>query len=332
MNTFHARLRRSTVIPLAVLTLLLGATALATPATSAPPPSPAALAAADAAFELRPGVVVDPTLGSLYRMRPQGGLDALALRDGASRWSSEEADVPLLVFGDWLLALRDPEVPRGTMTLVAFDRQSGSTVFTTTAALPEGTWAGVDDGLGKRFTVQAWHDGAVARFAWTSSTRRIGGMRDSTTEPVVRSGVFALDLAAESLVTTSDAPPVARRPDLPPEARLAGLDDLQFLAMDDGHVMTSVRFADDRTFDKYRWSVTSRANGDRVGTFDTFASYAPFGVVGQRVVHELPPHGRRIAGEMVDLPLSVQVVDLRTGRALWSEAVRDTGYHGPFPP
>ena len=56
---------------------------------------------------LVPGVVVEPTRGSVYTMNPAGGIESLNIDDGTVLWKSDQADQPLFGAGDSLLAMID---------------------------------------------------------------------------------------------------------------------------------------------------------------------------------------------------------------------------------
>ena len=316
------------------LSCLLFLMPLATHLGAAEPPTPTSRAATAAAFLLRPGVVVDPGSAVVYVMQPGGGIEALEVDRGTPRWSTTAADVPLLVHGDLLFAMRqqDQSTTSPALEIVALGTGDGQRRFAAQAALPAATPSRIDDGLGTHFGVRAWSNGPLVHFSWTARWQTIGGMPSSTSAPETRTGMVTLDYAAERLVPGDTPTPLARRPDVPADQRLPNLATAQFFSGDQRHVLASEQVTDDRTFEKFRWTVVSAAGDVRLGTIRSFVSQAPFGVVGERLLHESPAHARRIAGEMKAFPLSIRSIDLRTGQVRWTRPIRDTSYAGPFPP
>jgi hypothetical protein len=118
---------------------------------------------------------------------------------------------------------------------------------------------------------------------------------------------------------------------VPAEAPLPGVPQPQFLSADRRHVMSSQRVAGS-DWDKYRWTIYRRDDGEELGSLRTFMRYAPFFVDGTRVLFLAPPHARRIGEELVEETLQIRATDLATGESLWSQPVRDTADREPRPP
>ena len=323
-----SRFRSSILLPFLAW---FGATGL----QAAEPPTLAAIAASHDAYLLRAGVVVDPARSMLYAMRPQGGLEAVDIDRGTVRWSTSDADVPLLVFGDLLFAWREPSAtsPAPSLEIVALGLDDGARRFSASAALPAGVRNRIDDGLGVRFAVRAWRAGNTTRFGWTFHRQVIGGMAASTSAPEITSGILELRFADEQLRTVAGATmPPAPRPDVPAAERLPGLTRAQFVSRDATHVLASEQIADDRTFEKYRWTVVTADGNTALGSIRSHVSQASFGIVNGQILHESRAHERRVAGDMQRFPLAVRSVDLRQGQVRWTQLIRDTAYRGPFPP
>src|SRR5690348_16302101 len=88
-------------------------------------------------FVLRDGVVIDIGSGSLVVMRPGGGIDALDASTGKLRWTSAEADRPLLAEGGRLLAqvaTGDAELAVAVLDIA----ENGRTLAKGTLHLPDG--------------------------------------------------------------------------------------------------------------------------------------------------------------------------------------------------
>ncbi len=103
---------------------------------------------------LVPGVVVEPTRGSVYIMGPAGGIETLTIDDGSLLWKSNQADQPLFVAGGSLLAIIDSNA---TGLAVAFlDPASGKPAAKAderlVLPLPVGVTTGIDQTLERTFT------------------------------------------------------------------------------------------------------------------------------------------------------------------------------------
>lgn len=112
----------------------------------------------EGAFELAPGVVVDPSAGQLYRMLPEGGLDALSIDDGQVQWATQRAAKPLIVSAGELLAQVDR---RDELEVVLFDSSSGRETGSLSVPLPDSVVPGIDDTMNRRFVARASLRGGV---------------------------------------------------------------------------------------------------------------------------------------------------------------------------
>jgi hypothetical protein len=103
---------------------------------------------------LVPGIVVEPTRGCVYLMGPASGIETLNIDDGSLLWKSDQADQPLFVAGESLVAIIDSNA---TGLAVAFlDPASGKTAAKADERLdlplPVGVTAGIDQTLERTFT------------------------------------------------------------------------------------------------------------------------------------------------------------------------------------
>jgi hypothetical protein len=118
----------------------------------------------------------------------------------------------------------------------------------------------------------------------------------------------------------------------PPDAPQPAGPDGPFISADGRHEMRSERVANDPVWKKYRWTILERATGERVGAVRMPMHYAPFFVDGTHLVYETGPYLRQTEEGMVEEPLQIRAVELRTGRRLWSRQIRDTVDRNPPPP
>ena len=151
---------------------------------------------ASEAFELAPGLVVGPSRETLYLMRPAGGVEAVESSSGASRWTSSEADRPLYLQGDVLLAQVAPSEP-GSLRLVAVDKFQGRTLRRFEIPLPDGIVAALEEGLGWRFSVETeLRDGRIL-ISWlhVEKTVEVAPPAEAPNQERRREGAAWLDLA-----------------------------------------------------------------------------------------------------------------------------------------
>ncbi|MEM8930574.1 MAG: hypothetical protein AAGE94_05335 [Acidobacteriota bacterium] len=292
------------------------------------------VAEADTSFELRPGLVIDPSSSTAFLMAPAGAIEAIDLDQGAVRWTSTDAARPLTVVQDRLVAQVERRAP-GPLSLVALDAASGRARVTRDVELPDGMIPGVVDGLGVSFVSRAEAQTSGVLVSWTYDRKSIGAIPDDQrgdAKAEALAGALWLD-PVSGAVETRSAPTKAAPASiqLDGSARLSRVDARQFRSADGRHVLASERIADGRTWNRYRWTIYT-ASGERLGELDTPVSYAPFAVIDGVLVYEAGQALRRVGGEMVAEPLRVVAVSLPGGVVQWTRAIRDTAYRGPFPP
>jgi len=82
----------------------------------------------------------------------------------------------------------------------------------------------------------------------------------------------------------------------------------------------------------YLWSIYSLETGQRVAETRMPTSAAQFFIWRSILVYESGPYGQLIDGKWTAEPLELRAVDLKTNVEAWKVPLRDTAYHGPFPP
>lgn len=102
------------------------------------------------------------------------------------------------------------------------------------------------------------------------------------------------------------------------------------VSADKRHLLASRRDASDsRTWE---WAVYALETGAKVAELRHDAPGAWFFLSGSRLIHETNVTHRLIRGQEVVEPGKLRTVDLQTGTEVWSHAIRDTQYRGPYPP
>jgi hypothetical protein len=59
---------------------------------------------------------------------------------------------------------------------------------------------------------------------------------------------------------------------------------------------------------------------------------SPFVVSGSRILYVALPSVHKEGGKMIDEPLRLRALDLKTGAEMWTAVLTDSAYRGPFPP
>jgi hypothetical protein len=282
------------------------------------------------AFLLRPGVVVDPGSGVLYAMRPGGGLDAIEIASGHTRWHTSEAAMPLAASGDLIVALADHGASASFLDVVLLSARDGRKQGAARVALPSGVWSSIDDGPGQSLSVTAEVEGSGVVVVWTARQTPTTGVAPGEAELPMRTtrGAARIDPASARV---EPLPADGLLVGGPGEAQLPKVAGAQSLSVDGRHMLASERIADDSVWEKYRWTIYALPGAKRLGELHSPFPQAPFFVTGTLLVFESRPFERRIDGTLVQRPLALRAVDLAAGAEVWTAPLRDTTFSGPFP-
>lgn len=326
----------------------------------------------DEPFELRAGVVVDPAASRLFVMRPDGPLDAVGFDGTSLWSTKQAAKPLFVlepqalrgkpaVRGSVLMALAEkadgaPAAVTG-LNVAILDASDGRLRFSDTVETPAGWWTSIDDGLGKSLRTQVRPHNGDAYFFWDVEEQTMNGaaplpaqgapgketaaaaaqqaQRRQAPNKRQTSGTALFDFAGGRVppVAVASVPrPQPLRPDVPERERLSNVKGVQYLSADGRHVVASTLGFDPSAWEKYEWTVYTFPEGREVGKMTNAFSRADFFVSGTTLVFVSQPYWLRTEGELKQSPLELRAVDLRSGNVLWSRSIRDTDYHGPFPP
>jgi len=296
---------------------------------------------------LREGLIVHPTDDVAYVMTPQGGIAAIDLLTGTRRWTSDAAAKPLALSGALLVGQVEPRTAAQMrrLELVALDtRERGAASRRNATELPAGVRATIGETILGRMVSTGRADAGGVLVTWQYLPREIKGQDEGDeVRPAIagavaaqRTGAVRMSLSTGAM-TRADAPagmiPPAsstwlvasnRRTAAAPSAPTV----TQYESADGKHLLQSERIADDRTWEKYRWTIVERADGNKIGEMRSHLSFAPFVVRESTVVFETTPY---ILGRDVQ-PAKLRGVNLQTGREAWSVEVREIVYRGEMPP
>ena len=312
------------------------------------------------------GVIADPTAERLYLMSPKGGIDAVGLASGNLLWTSRAADKPLAVFDDRLAAQAEAAPGSNSLPIILIDAKSGRAVSNIAIPMPAGvTPPSIDNRMGTSSSVEARveHDGLLVR--WSVSSRGVSPIQ----RPVnVRneSGAALINLQTLTTVplTSGDLAEATLRSKISSDtSRLSGTEGLYFQPRPAGEFLVSVKLgpasAGQNAVMK-RWNADS---GEQLRDVDLGAGFVDYAVsadnslflairrttgagylwsiytiaTGQRVAEVRLPDSSAQSFFVWNSILIVRAnelhgVDLKTGTQIWTRGLRDTSYHGSYPP
>ncbi len=286
-----------------------------------------------ASAELRPGVVFDAETSLVVVMQPEGGIEAVQLAQGETLWITEDTDKPLLILRDRMLAQTETE--DGALVLSVVQLGSGELLNRLRVELPDGVLAIIEDRLDRTFSLKAqrFEDAVLVR--WTEVFKPVAAVQRLQRDPVTTQGLFRVDLDADQAepLNLDEYTRIFAdlTPDLLDNERMLDVPGVQFRSASGNVVMTTEQTADNRTWDKYLWTIWDPISGEPIGRLNDFQRFSNFAVLGSTLLQDVPPHMRVIDQKPVSNPLSVRAIDLNDGREIWQRPVRDTTYRGPLP-
>ncbi len=313
---------------------------------------------------MSPGVVVDLAAERLYLMSPKGGIDAIGLASGNLLWTSKASGKPLAVFDDRLAAQAEAVGGSNSLPIVLLDTKSGRVVSTIAVPIAAGAMRpSIGDGMVAASSVHAHvvSDGLLV--SWTVAGRPVSPIP----KPVnVRndSGAALINLQTNHVTTIApdQAAAMLRRKTNAAAPNLSGTEGLYFQPELAGRFFVSVKLgaasagqqavmkrwsetgeplpdielgpgfiayaisADESLLliisgasgPRYLWSIYAIASGERVGEVRLADSSAQSFFVWHSI--------------LIYRSAAIHGMDLKTGTEIWTRALRDTSYHGPFPP
>lgn len=296
-------------------------------------------------LELRPGVIVDLKENRIYLMSPKHTVEAADINAGRILWSTDDAAKPLAVNDGLLVCQAEASAASNNLNLVVLNAQDGRSVSKRSVALPSRVLTQVDDTLSSRFSARAVTVGEDSFVSWEHQAFPVRGMPPlpdesekarAAAQPQQESGTVKLNVRTgdASLLEPAAVPKAVRdaRPMILTGPPGTSPDPTQRISIDGNHTLKSKRVADDSVWDKYQWTIIDNKTGDEIGQLRSHLSQSGFVVVDSRIIFETGSYLRRTESGLVNEPLMVRMVDLRSGDQVWSRPVRDTKYRGPFPP
>jgi hypothetical protein len=166
-----------------------------------------------AAFQLSPGVVVDPGRHEAYVMSPDGGIVAVDLAAGAPVWRSRDADKPLTVSGELLVGQAEAPGPANALRIVTLDvGRQGQQVAEALVELPPGVQPMIAASLNQSFTAEVSPEAGEAAVSWEFVEQPLRGIAPGEMEVLpgeVPPAASAAALPATGLPGITPAPRAA---------------------------------------------------------------------------------------------------------------------------
>jgi hypothetical protein len=138
-----------------------------------------------------PGGLAEPTGKIAYLASANEGIEAVDLESGQPIWESKEAQRPLALAGDQLIA----QAPRGqakinTINVVIIDAPSGKVVsHANPIVLPD--WVAVDGGIGLSFSSTAGIEGNELVLSWHAERQFAKGVTFAGGQPPTQEAIAA---------------------------------------------------------------------------------------------------------------------------------------------
>ena len=287
------------------------------------------LFAQSSGIEIQSGVVVDKEAARVFLMLPGGGTESVQIASGTSNWISSEIDRPLALDNGRLVGHIDSR-QSGQLALAYINAGSGDLVSEFDLDLPTEVVTRIDDGLSTQFRIRALAGAGLQNLRWDFQRKVAQGMPGNPEQQKL-SGLIDVDVRSLTAAPSiQPAQPLQVQVDIE-RLMIPGLFGRQFASQSGNFVLESnlLPIGTDPVR-KYHWKIYSR-DGTSIGETTIQMSYSPFVVVGDHLLLITPSRLTVQGGVDDEEPVSIRVIDLRTGELAWKRAIRDTVYIGPFP-
>lgn len=311
--------------------------------------------AAQERIELREGVLVSPTEDTAYAMTPDGGIAAVDLFTGATKWTTKNAAKPLLLIGNRLLCQVQPATlaQRDDLLLAALDvTQGGALIARGALDLPDDVNTSVTETPFGRFAIAVKKldaDSASVKWGFVAAAKRAlspeseegadspgpGGPGPALPTMLAERireflGHLRINLATGTVGEVSESERAVDEPDdfVLDDSETDDQPGTQYKSADGRALLVSERIADDSEWNNYKWTVSDVATGAKLGELKIFTAFAPFIVRRGVLVIETKPF---LLGAQTE-PAKLRGYDLATGNEKWNFTVREVVFRGPTPP
>lgn len=300
-------------------------------------------------FQLGTGVVVDPSLSRIYFMDVDGGIKAIDVKTGAAVWTSKDAAKPIGFSGGKLIGQVESGNTANALEIAALDPITGQTSISASASLPpqvapsivpnlKGSFSATASGLPNGDTIISWRYAKGTARALPPGTKPTlqsshGAPPPSAVqEQNLTQGAFRLSAATGVMQSIDASNQPASQTSVVSSEPTGAAQNRKFLSLDGRNYIVSTRIASGADAGDYTLSIYDGQTAARLGQIKSPVAAVPFFVTAFKIVYELGPSVQRTADGLTEQPRSIKCVDLTTGHAVWSAAVRDSNYRGSVPP
>jgi hypothetical protein len=306
---------------------------------------------------LAEGILVDPANATVVLMQPanasnRGAVESVHIPTGETKWVSPSGEKPIDINQGRVIAQAKAEERNG-LKLTVLRGETGEEVKTQSQSLAATINASIAATPEGKFTVVARGTNDSETISWQFRSRLPQGVRPGAlpTPPQLSdapatanaapirigatSGTLQFNLETGELRPLNVEAPVAAMATLATDAvaevKLEGVEGEQVVTADGKHVAASVRTGDDTVFEKYQLSIYNKDTRNRIGGFNSHLAMPRILVTNERILVLLDPHSKTVDGREVNVPRTLKAYAM-DGKEVWSRAVRDIEFRGPYPP
>lgn len=287
-------------------------------------------------FELREGVIIDANQKYMYLMDTLRETSAFQLLNGKRVWRRRINSKPLHLINNLLICQEDLMQSSNTFKIVVLDtKRAGRLVYRDSIKLDEDVQVSIDVQRNHSFkTVNKVFERSLYIFwKYTFQETKPSPFPDPAPDlNKVIEGILKIspNNRRMTIISENNVPNSLKQlpVNLTSEELLKGNPEIQFRSSNNKHALVIRRVGDERTWDKYLWLIHERGSGSLIGTIRNYSSYNPFFISNQRIVLETGPYFNRLLGNK---PLSIQSLELKSGKEYWSVPIRNTSFKGNYP-
>ncbi len=241
-----------------------------------------------------------------------------------------------MIIDNLLVCQVEPKDIHSRMEIIVMDVQkNGSIVYVDSVLLPEFVRVSIDETLESRFGTKTkiWKNEIYV--FWNYFFQEEDGIwSPDSVAPITKSakGIILINPSSRTILQLKDNEisselkgALTNKYDL---FSFSHPSEIQFPSADNSHFLKSIRFADDRTWEKYIWAIHETSTGKLIASITNHLSFTPYFVSNTSVLYVTTPFYRR--GNPRE-PLKIRSKDLTNGAELWNFPIRETTYKGPFP-
>lgn len=293
---------------------------------------------------IKDGVILDKKKNEIYFLNENHQLEAIDAKTGSLVWQGDEGVKPVAFVDSKLLGTwEDSSLGNKVVFTMLDSRKKNRGLTRDSFYLPlQSAYVSADQPVKLNFSKPEIVNGDVY-ITWNYiNPKPLQGIhRKSDTASAFLNGSSNLSGTIEiprksgrpQMMETVAAPAVSEERSvlLKPGEKITGVAGTQYFSSDTNNILISQQSAEDTSFNNYIWQIYDRM-GNKIGQISDYRSYAPFVVNGSILIYEVGPYIKGEGTAVVEVPLQLNAVDLRSGKLLWSKQVFDNTNRKSMPP